>query len=201
MTNNYETDDIPVVAEPVAETGPRVLPILPATELVLFPRLIMPLALWEEPAQKLVDEVLLKDKTLGFLTSKEEKPTGFDPDNFFNVGTAAVILKMRKADDDSVRLLIQGLYRFRVERWVGQDPYPGGRGDPHPGRIRALSRSGGPGLQCQGPLPEDAGALTLPALGTGEPGPGTERPPGAGRHHRRQPQHFQEGKAGTAGNH
>ncbi len=30
---------------------------------------------------------------------------------------------MRKADDDSVRLLIQGLYRFRLERWVGQDPF------------------------------------------------------------------------------
>ena len=39
------------------------------------------------------------------------------------MGTAAVILKMRQADDDSVRLLIQGLYRFRVERWVGQDPF------------------------------------------------------------------------------
>jgi ATP-dependent Lon protease len=109
MTNNYAIDDSPLVAPPVVEPGPRVLPILPATDLVLFPRLIMPLALWEEPAQKLVDEVLLKDKTLGFLTSREEKPTGFDPENFFNVGTAAIILKMRKADDDSVRLLIQGL--------------------------------------------------------------------------------------------
>ena len=70
MTNNHETDDIPVVAAPVVEPGPRVLPILPATDLVLFPRLIMPLALWEEPAQKLVNEVLLQDKTLGFLTSQ-----------------------------------------------------------------------------------------------------------------------------------
>jgi ATP-dependent Lon protease len=123
MTDNYDTDDIPVTAEPVIQTGPRVLPILPATDLVLFPRLIMPLALWEEPAQKLVNEVLLLDKTIGFLTSKGEKPTGFDPDNFFKVGTAAVILKMRKADDDSVRLLIQGLYRFQVESWLGQEPY------------------------------------------------------------------------------
>ena len=123
MTNHHATDDTPVAAEPVVPPGPRVLPILPATDLVLFPRLIMPLALWEEPAQKLVNEVLLKDKTLGFLTSREETPTGFDPNNFFPVGTAAVILKMRQADDDSVRLLIQGLYRFRVERWVSQDPF------------------------------------------------------------------------------
>ena len=123
MTNNHATDDTPVAAEPVVPPGPRVLPILPATDLVLFPRLVMPLALWEEPAQKLVNEVLLKDKTLGFLTSRDETPRGFDPNNFFPVGTAAIILKMRQADDDSVRLLIQGLYRFRVERWVAQDPF------------------------------------------------------------------------------
>jgi len=123
MTNNNETNDIRVVAESEVQLGPRVLPIIPSTDLVLFPRIIMPLALWEEPAQKLVNEVLLLDKTLGILTSKEEKPTGFDPDNFYPIGTAAIILKMRQADDDSVRLLIQGLYRFRVESWVGRDPY------------------------------------------------------------------------------
>jgi ATP-dependent Lon protease len=123
MVNYHATDDIPVLTESDLQPGTRVLPILPATDLVLFPRIIMPLALWEEPAQKLVDEVLLQDKILGVLTRKEEKATGFDPENFFNVGTAAVILKMRKADDDSVRLLIQGLYRFRLDSWLGQDPY------------------------------------------------------------------------------
>ncbi len=132
MTNNHETDDILVVAERDVQPGPRMLPILPANDLVLFPRIIMPLALWEEPAQKLVNEVLLQDKTLGLLTTREEKPTGFDPDNFFRVGTAALILKMRKADDDSVRLLIQGLYRFRVEEWVGQEPYLVARVTPIP---------------------------------------------------------------------
>ncbi len=99
MTDHQEIDDILAAAAANVQPGPRVLPILPATDLVLFPRLIMPLALWEEPAQKLVNEVLLQDKILGFLTSKEERPTGFDPNNFFDVGTAAVILKMRKSDD------------------------------------------------------------------------------------------------------
>ena len=123
MTNQHETDEIRVAVPSEEPPGPRILPILPATELVLFPRIVMPLALYEEPAQKLVNEVLVQDKTLGFLTSKEERPTGFDPDNFYKVGTAAVILKMRKGDDDSVRLLIQGLYRFRVESWAAEEPY------------------------------------------------------------------------------
>jgi ATP-dependent Lon protease len=132
MSNNFDTNEIRVAAQSDEQPGPRILPILPSTDLVLFPRIIMPMALWEEPAHKLVNEVLLQDKTLGFLTSKEEKPTGFDPNNFYNVGTAAVILKMKKADDDSVRLLIQGLYRFRLENWVGQDPYLSAQVTPIP---------------------------------------------------------------------
>ncbi len=76
MTNNHETDDILVAAEPAVEPGPRVLPILPATDLVLFPRLIMPLALWEEPAQKLVDEVLLTGQNSGLFDQQGREGHG-----------------------------------------------------------------------------------------------------------------------------
>ena len=123
----------PVTAEAAAAEAapaPRVLPILPVSDLVLFPRLIMPLVLWEESAQKLVDEVLLQDKVLGVLASREDKPRGFGPDNLYQVGTAAVILKMRKPEDGSVRLLLQGLYRFRLADWVGYDPYLAAKIEP-----------------------------------------------------------------------
>jgi ATP-dependent Lon protease len=123
----------PVTAEAAAAEAapaPRVLPILPVSDMVLFPRLIMPLVLWEESAQKLVDEVLLQDKVLGVLASREDKPRGFGPDNLYQVGTAAVILKMRKPEDGSVRLLLQGLYRFRLEDWVGYDPYLAAKIEP-----------------------------------------------------------------------
>ncbi len=123
----------PVTAEAAAveaALATRVLPILPVSDLVLFPRLIMPLVLWEESAQKLVDEVLLQDKVLGVLASREDKPRGFGPDNLYQVGTAAVILKMRKPEDGSVRLLLQGLYRFRLADWVGYDPYLAAKIEP-----------------------------------------------------------------------
>jgi ATP-dependent Lon protease len=100
-----------------------VLPILPSSELVLFPRIILPLSIWEDSAQKLVDEVLLGDKIFGLLAAREIKPQGFGPDHLYQVGTACIILKMRKPEDGSVRLLVQGLYRFRVEHWLGYEPY------------------------------------------------------------------------------
>lgn len=103
--------------------GRLILPILPTSDIVLFPRIIMPLAVWDEAGQKLVDDVLMHDKIFGVLSSREEGATGYGPDNLFTTGTAAVILKMRKPDDGSVRLLIQGLYRFRLIHFVGYEPY------------------------------------------------------------------------------
>ena len=125
MTTNHNDNEIEYIA-PETQEAPReqlVLPILPTSELVLFPRVIMPMALWEESAQKLVDDIILKDKTFGVVASREDKPSGYGPDNLFSTGTAAAILKMRKPEDGSVRLLIQGLYRFRVENWIGYEPY------------------------------------------------------------------------------
>ncbi len=119
-----------------------ILPILPTSDLVLFPRIIMPLAVWEESAQKLVDDVLMHDKIFGVLASREEAPTGFGPDNLFRTGTAAVILKMRKPEDGSVRLLIQGLYRFRLENWVGYEPY-------YTAQVQGLSEDFEPDLEIE----------------------------------------------------
>ncbi len=114
----------PQTTTPVSEAGDsRLLPILPMSELVLFPRLIIPLALWEESAQRLIDDTLLKDKIIGILTSRQPATEVYTIDNLYPVGTAAVILKMGKTQEGAVRLLVQGLYRFRVEEIVDTEPY------------------------------------------------------------------------------
>jgi ATP-dependent Lon protease len=132
--NNHTDSDIELAARESQEV-PRektILPILPSSELVLFPRVIMPMALWDEKTQKLVDDVILTDKIFGIVASREDATTGYGPDNLFTVGTAAAILKMRKPEDGSIRLLIQGLYRFRIDTWVGYEPYYSAQVTPIP---------------------------------------------------------------------
>jgi ATP-dependent Lon protease len=132
--NNHTDSDIELAARESQEV-PRektILPILPSSELVLFPRVIMPMALWDEKTQKLVDDIILTDKIFGIVASREDATTGYGPDNLFTVGTAAVILKMRKPEDGSIRLLIQGLYRFRIDTWVGYEPYYSAQVTPIP---------------------------------------------------------------------
>ena len=126
MTTNHNDNESILFAGQEAQEAPQgktVLPVLPISEVVLFPRVIMPLSIWEDKAQKLVDDVIMTDKIFGIVASREEISTGYGPDNLFNVGTAAVILKMRKPEDGSIRLLVQGLYRFRIDNWTGYEPY------------------------------------------------------------------------------
>jgi ATP-dependent Lon protease len=117
---NLTTDNY----NPATETGDsRLLPILPMSELVLFPRLIIPMALWEESAQRLIDDTLLKDKIIGILTSRQPATEVYTAENLYSIGTAAVILKMGKTQEGAVRLLVQGLYRFKVDEIVDTEPY------------------------------------------------------------------------------
>ena len=123
MASEEQQIQAPLLGDQEIRPGPRVLSILPTPDMVLFPRMILPLVLWDEPAQKLVQEALFQDKIIGILAGLGEKAEGFGPEDLARVGTAGAILKMRKSEDDALRLLVQGLYRFRVEDWVGFEPY------------------------------------------------------------------------------
>ncbi|MGO9395101.1 MAG: endopeptidase La [Desulfobaccales bacterium] len=123
MASEEQEVQAPLLGDQEIHPGPRVLSILPMPDKVLFPRMILPLVLWDESAQKLVQEALFQDKIIGIVGALGEKAEGFDPEDLSRVGTAAAILKMRKSEDDALRLLVQGLYRFRVEEWVGREPY------------------------------------------------------------------------------
>ena len=123
MAKEEQEIQTPLLGDQEIRPSPRVLSILPMPDMVLFPRMILPLVLWDEPSQKLVQEALLQDKIIGIMAGLGEKAEGFGPEDLPRVGAAAVILKMRKSEDDALRLLVQGLYRFRVEDWVGFEPY------------------------------------------------------------------------------
>ncbi len=85
--------------------------------------MIIPLALWEESAQRLIDDTMLKDKIIGISHQPAAGHRGLYPGKSLSIGTAAVILKMGKTQEGAVRLLVQGLYRFKVEEIVDTEPY------------------------------------------------------------------------------
>jgi ATP-dependent Lon protease len=94
---------------------PHILPIIPVTGLVLFPRMMLPLMVQGSEWQGLVDEAMAKDRLVGIVHTKEKDlKQPVKRDALGEVGTVGLILKMAKPDEEVTHLLVQGLSRFRI---------------------------------------------------------------------------------------
>ena len=117
--------EIPIETEPAPDDLeiPGLLPILPLKETVLYPESMAPLAIGQERSIRLVEDVVAGERMLALVTVKDadiEQP-GFD--DLHPVGTAALIHKMIKVPDGTLRILVQGLERIRLVRAVDEAPY------------------------------------------------------------------------------
>jgi ATP-dependent Lon protease len=115
------------LVEPSDVQIPQVLPILPLRETVVFPESMTPLAIGQERSIKLVDDVFAADRMLALLTSRdhEKESPGFE--DLYAIGTAAVIHKMIRVPDGTLRVLVQGIRRIHLEETLDTDPYLLGR--------------------------------------------------------------------------
>ncbi len=109
---------------------PDELPILPLRDTVLFPNSFMPLAVARESSVRLIDEAISQGKLIGVFTQRDasvEEPLQAD---LYEVGTASLIHKMFKLPDGSLRLIVQGLERLRLDEVKDTKPYLRGRVTP-----------------------------------------------------------------------
>ena len=101
---------------------PDVLPVLPISEAVVFPYMMVPLVLSDENLIRLADDCLAGDKMLAAVTQRPEEGQEGEP-ALYDVGTAVRIQKMLRFPDGSMRLLGQGVARVRVEKITATRPY------------------------------------------------------------------------------
>jgi len=102
---------------------PGELPILPLKGQVVFPYLIVPLVISNEKMIKLTDETLLGNKIIGLCTQLRQDTDEPKEDEIYQVGTAALIIKMLRFPDGSIRILVQGLNRIKITKFVQNEPY------------------------------------------------------------------------------
>lgn len=102
---------------------PEVIPLLPVRDIVLFPFMIIPLFVGREASIKAVDEALSKDRLILLSAQKDiivEEPSQND---IYDVGVAAMIMKMLKLPDGRVKILVQGLLKAKIETYVQIKPF------------------------------------------------------------------------------
>jgi ATP-dependent Lon protease len=102
---------------------PAELPILPLRDTVLYPNSFMPLAVAREASVKLIDEATSSGRMIGVFTQREASVEEPLQEDLYPIGVATHIHKMFKLPDGSLRLIVQGLARVRLERIVQTRPY------------------------------------------------------------------------------
>ena len=118
-----QTLRVPRGADERSYQVPGDVPVLPLRDTVLFPNSFMPLAVARESSVKLIDEAIAGAKVIGVFTQKD--PSQEDPaeGDLHPVGTLTHIHKMFKLPDGSLRLIVQGLARIRLDRVLATRPY------------------------------------------------------------------------------
>jgi ATP-dependent Lon protease len=102
---------------------PAVLPVLPLKETVVFPQSMTPLAIGQERSVQLIDDVVAGDRLLALITAKDASAESPTWDDIYDVGTVALVHKMIKVPDGTLRILVQGLERIKLENRLDTDPY------------------------------------------------------------------------------
>jgi ATP-dependent Lon protease len=102
---------------------PDVLPVLPLKDTVVFPYIILPLSVGRDKSVLAVDRALSESRVIMLVAQRDAANDNPGEADLFEVGTAAVIMRMLKLPDGRIRILVQGLARARVQHISQMEPY------------------------------------------------------------------------------
>ena len=102
---------------------PEKLPVLAASDIVLYPDMIAPLSISDDSDMKMIDESLLNDKLIIIAPLTRHMENSSDTDAIHNTGCVAAVLKMFKLPEGEMRLLIQGLSRASIIEYTQVEPH------------------------------------------------------------------------------
>jgi len=113
--------------DPGSESGelsvPDELPILPLRGLVVYPQTAVPLTIGQARSIRLVDDVISGNRIIGLVTARDPELDNPGPQDLYSVGTVAVIHRLFRTPDGTIRILIQGISRFHLGEFTSVEPY------------------------------------------------------------------------------
>jgi ATP-dependent Lon protease len=123
QTEEKDSEEI-ISDEEAAARIPSVLPILPLRGLVVYPQTAVPLTIGQPRSIRLVDEVVAgENRLVGLIASRDPDLETPEPEDLFSIGTVAVVHRLFRAPDNTIRLVVQGLSRFRTSEYIQLEPY------------------------------------------------------------------------------
>ncbi|KUY15644.1 endopeptidase La [Elizabethkingia miricola] len=105
------------------EKNQKIFPLLAVRNIVLFPKVIMPITAGREKSIKLLQEAHKQGKLIAVVSQKnasEEEPT---PSSLNTIGTLGKILKIINLPEGNITAIIKGVDRCKVKKMLTEEPY------------------------------------------------------------------------------
>ena len=104
-------------------TEPKILPVLPLRDIVVFPHMVVPLFVGREKSVKALDEIMKGEKQILLATQKNSVDDDPSPDAIYPIGVLATVLQLLKLPDGTVKVLVEGMGRARLTRFTDREEY------------------------------------------------------------------------------
>ncbi|MCX6371636.1 MAG: LON peptidase substrate-binding domain-containing protein, partial [Actinobacteria bacterium] len=115
---------VPALRPPSRLAGSEAaLPLLPTRELIVFPKMVAPLFVGREKSIQAIEAAF--DQKTSLILSSQREASVEDPsaDDIMPVGTRVSVLQLFKLPDGSVKALVEGQVRVRIEQFESTEPY------------------------------------------------------------------------------
>jgi ATP-dependent Lon protease len=102
---------------------PDTLPVLALRNTVLFPGVVLPITVGRDASLNLVKDAFGDDRLIGVVSQRSAEIENPAPEDLFDFGTVATILKLIKMPDGTKSIVIQGKRRFKIAAFTQSEPY------------------------------------------------------------------------------
>ena len=101
----------------------RTMVLLPLRGVLVFPYMIIHLDVGREKSINALEQVMMQDRMIMLATQKDAQNDKPQPGDIYESGTVAEIKQLLKLPGGTMRVLVEGLHRAKVTRFVREEPY------------------------------------------------------------------------------
>lgn len=101
----------------------QTLPLLSLRDLVVFPKMMLPLFVGREKSMQALQEAMRTKSDIILATQKSAKNDHPQPSDIYQIGTVGVIIQHLHLADGTIKVMVEGKYRVKIENFENVDKY------------------------------------------------------------------------------